>query len=192
MSNIKWKKKDDKLVDISSEDTSKVVKDGVDLHKNLQQSKRSSKEVDPSVLANKTAPLTNISANAMPNNLKSQDTARLWKSLSNVNISGHSNVDVDIHSLVEIEENLDKELEEAQNHRRLCEIEERNALKAYRKAQRALIEANARCTVLYRERELCSARYRSLIGTIPVYYGLPGNMSTPEQDWISQMMYLKI
>ncbi|XP_039051686.1 uncharacterized protein LOC120193179 isoform X2 [Hibiscus syriacus] len=160
MPSVKWKKKDDKLVDISSDDTSKVVKDGVDLLKNLQQSKRSSRVVDPSVLANKTAALTNISATAMPNN---SDTARLWNCLSNVNISGHSNVDVNIHSLIEIEENLDKELEEAQNHRRLCEIEEKNALKAYRKAQRALIEANARCTDLYRQRELCSARYRSLI-----------------------------
>ncbi|KAK8535982.1 hypothetical protein V6N12_012645 [Hibiscus sabdariffa] len=214
-SSIKWKKKDDKLVDISSEDTSKVVKDVVDLHKNLDQSKRPSREVDPSVLAHQTAALTNISASAMPNNLsymdlnqptkvgldnlppskaarelnlskgndyrevtsgdralephfskksqKSQDTTSVWNSLGNVNISSQSNVDVDIHSLVEIEEKLDKELEEAQNHRRMCEIEERNALKAYRKAQRALIEANARCTDLYRQREHCSARYRSLI-----------------------------
>ncbi|GMI86265.1 hypothetical protein like AT2G39580 [Hibiscus trionum] len=217
-SSIKGRRKDDKLVDISSEDTSKVVKDGVDSHKNSHQSKRPSREVDPSVLANQTATLTNINASAVPNNFsymelnqptkvgldnlpcsspskavrelnlskgndlhevrsgdralephfskksqKSQDAASQWNSLGNVNISGQSNVDVDIHSLVEIEEKLDKELEEAQNHRCMCEIEERNALKAYRKAQRALIEANARCTDLYRQRELCSARYRSLI-----------------------------
>ncbi|MBA0814466.1 hypothetical protein Gohar_020296, partial [Gossypium harknessii] len=217
-SSIKWKKKDDKLVDFSLEDASKVVKDGVDMHKDLHQSVRTSREVDPSILANQTVALTNASASAMKNNLRyvelnhptkvglsnprssspskavrelnlskgndyrevtsgdktldphfskrsqtSQDTASLWNSLGNVNIPGHSNVDVDIHSLVEIEEKLDKELEDAQKHRCLCEIEERNALKAYRKAQRALIEANARCTDLYRQRELCSARFRSLL-----------------------------
>ncbi|XWS74994.1 hypothetical protein CRYUN_Cryun01aG0047000 [Craigia yunnanensis] len=208
-SNIKWKKKDDKLVDVSSEDTSKVVKDGVDMHKNLHQSKRTSRQVDPSVLANQTASLTKITACALPNNLSnmenhptkvglhnpprsslskatrelklsksndyhevtsgdktlepyfskkcqtSQNTASLWNCLSNL--------DVNMHSLVEIEEKLDKELEEVQQHRHLCEIEERNALKTYRKAQRALIEANARCTDLYRQREICSAQFRSFI-----------------------------
>lgn len=63
-------------------------------------------------------------------------------------------------SLVEMEEALDKDLDEAQEHRRRCEIEERNALKAYRKAQRALVEANARCSDLYRKRELYSAHLR--------------------------------
>ncbi|XVE99534.1 hypothetical protein REPUB_Repub03eG0207300 [Reevesia pubescens] len=217
-SSIKWQKEDDNLVDVSSEDTSKVVKDGVDMHANLHQSKRTSRQVDLSVLANQTALLTNISASALPNNLSnvelnhptkvglhnptssslskatrelnlskgnnyrevtsgdktlepyfskkcqtSQNTASKRNSLGNVNISSHCNVDVDIHSLVEIEEKLDKELEEVQQHRCMCEIEERNALKAYRKAQRALIEANARCTDLYRQRELCSARFRSFI-----------------------------
>ncbi|XP_022765189.1 uncharacterized protein LOC111310225 isoform X2 [Durio zibethinus] len=217
-SSIKWQKKDDNLVDVSLEDTSKVLKDGVDMHTNLHQSKRTSRQVDPSVLANQTASLTNISASAVPNNLSnvelnhptevglnnppssslskatrelnlakgndylevtsgdktlgpyfskkfqtSQNTASLWNNLANVNISSHCNVDVDIRSFVEIEEKLDKELEEVQQHRRLCEIEERNALKAYRKAQRALIEANARCTDLYRQRELCSAHFRSFI-----------------------------
>ncbi|GAV76080.1 zf-C3H1 domain-containing protein [Cephalotus follicularis] len=83
--------------------------------------------------------------------------------LDTVNVSGHN--DTDLHELAEMEESLDKELEEAQEHRRTCEIEERNALKAYRKAQRALVEANARCTSLYRKRELCSAHFRSLIMT---------------------------
>ncbi|XVE69144.1 hypothetical protein DITRI_Ditri09bG0127000 [Diplodiscus trichospermus] len=218
--SIKWEKKDDKLVDVSSEDMSKVVKDGVDMHKNLDQSKSTSRqlEVDPSVLANQTASLTNITASASPNNLNNmelnhptrvglhnppssslskakrklnsskdneyrevtsgdktlepyfskksqttQRTASLWNSLSDVNITGHCNVDVNMHSLVEMEEKLDKELEKAQQHRHLCEIEERNALKAYRKAQRALFEANARCADLYRQRELCSARFRSFI-----------------------------
>ena len=68
-----------------------------------------------------------------------------------------------MQSLVEMEESLDKDLEEAQEHRRMCEIEERNALKAYRKAQRALVEANARCNDLYHKRELYSAKLRSFM-----------------------------
>ncbi|CBI31708.3 unnamed protein product, partial [Vitis vinifera] len=90
----------------------------------------------------------------------SLNNANLWNCLNDINISGHNNMD--IQSLVEIEELQDKELEEAQEQRRKCEIEERNALKAYRKAQRALIEANARCTYLYRKREMFSAQFRSL------------------------------
>ncbi|XP_065870973.1 uncharacterized protein [Euphorbia lathyris] len=73
------------------------------------------------------------------------------------------NNNIDMHSLVEMEESVDKELEEAQDQRRICEIEERNALKAYRKAQRALVEANAKCTELYHKRELYSAHFRSFI-----------------------------
>ncbi|WCJ19563.1 hypothetical protein M5689_001848 [Euphorbia peplus] len=73
------------------------------------------------------------------------------------------NSNADMHLLVEMEESLDKELEEAQEHRRILEIEERNALKAYRKAQRGLVEANAKCTELYCKRELYSAQFRSLI-----------------------------
>ncbi|XP_071713633.1 uncharacterized protein [Rutidosis leptorrhynchoides] len=56
---------------------------------------------------------------------------------------------MDIRSLLEIEELQDKELDEAQVYRRKCEIEERNAFKAYRKAQRNLAEANTRCSYLY-------------------------------------------
>lgn len=67
---------------------------------------------------------------------------------------------MDYKSLLEIEELQDKELDEAQEHRRKCEIEERNALKAYRKAQRALAEANARCSYLYHNRNLFSANIR--------------------------------
>ncbi|KAJ6429109.1 hypothetical protein OIU84_020696 [Salix udensis] len=80
-----------------------------------------------------------------------------WNFLGTVNVAEHNQL------LVEMEESLDKELEEAQEHRHKCEIEERNALKAYRKAQRALIEANSRCTELYHKRELHSAHFRSLI-----------------------------
>ncbi|XP_031270397.1 uncharacterized protein LOC116128784 isoform X2 [Pistacia vera] len=89
------------------------------------------------------------------------NNASLWNCLGDANVSGHGNMDV--QSILDMEELTDKELEEAQEHRRMCEIEERNALKAYRKAQRALIEANMRCTKLYRQRELCSARFRSFM-----------------------------
>ncbi|CAI0443087.1 unnamed protein product [Linum tenue] len=94
----------------------------------------------------------------------------LQSSLNNARFSSYSRVvdvsqnsDKDLRPLVEMEETLDRELEEAQELRHRCEIEERNALKAYRRAQRALIEANVRCTELYRKRELYSARFRSLI-----------------------------
>lgn len=79
----------------------------------------------------------------------------------NANDSEHSSID--LHSLIEMEELIDRELEEAQEHRHKCEVEERNALKVYLKAQRALIEANGRCANLYRKRELYSAKLRSLI-----------------------------
>nr|XP_015876973.2 uncharacterized protein LOC107413525 isoform X2 [Ziziphus jujuba var. spinosa] len=85
----------------------------------------------------------------------------LWNCLPNESVPGHNNVNV--QSLVEMEESLDKDLDDAQEHRRRCEIEERNAFKTYRKAQRALAEANARCSDLYRKRELYSARLRSFI-----------------------------
>uniref|UniRef100_A0A803N089 Uncharacterized protein n=1 Tax=Chenopodium quinoa TaxID=63459 RepID=A0A803N089_CHEQI len=71
--------------------------------------------------------------------------------------------DLDLQSMFELEELHDKELEEAQEHRWKCEVEERNALNAYRRAQRALLEANARCTYLYRKRELYSAQLRSCL-----------------------------
>lgn len=66
-------------------------------------------------------------------------------------------------SLFEMEELQDRELEVAQEHRRKCEVEEREALRAYRKAQRALIEANERCAILRRKREVCSAQVHGLI-----------------------------
>ncbi|XP_022954038.1 uncharacterized protein LOC111456410 isoform X2 [Cucurbita moschata] len=72
---------------------------------------------------------------------------------------GFSNVDLE--SLFEMEESLDKDLEEAQDFRRRCEVEERNAFKIYSRAQRALIEANSRCLDLYHKRELFSAHFHS-------------------------------
>ncbi|PON49464.1 Tetratricopeptide-like helical domain containing protein [Parasponia andersonii] len=100
-------------------------------------------------------PAFNDMCQASPNN------ESFWNCLSNANLSERSSMNV--QSLVEMEESLDKDLEEAQEHRRRCEIEERNALKAYHKAQRSLVEANARCSDLYRKRELYSAHLRSFI-----------------------------
>ncbi|KAF5201096.1 zinc finger C3H1 domain protein [Thalictrum thalictroides] len=80
---------------------------------------------------------------------------------SDHNLLGPSHVSIE--TLTKMEESHDKELEEAQEHRRRCELEERNALKAYREAQRALFEANAKCTHLYRKRELFSAQFRAFM-----------------------------
>ncbi|KAJ0987751.1 hypothetical protein J5N97_006107 [Dioscorea zingiberensis] len=68
-----------------------------------------------------------------------------------------------LQTLRELEELHDKELEEAQELRRRCEVEERRALIAYREAQRALMDANEKCTLLYRKRELFSCQARTLM-----------------------------
>ncbi|WOL18669.1 hypothetical protein Cni_G27466 [Canna indica] len=70
---------------------------------------------------------------------------------------------MNLESLLELEELQGKELEEAQELRRRCELEEMHALKAYRKAQRALINANDRCAILHRNRENISAKLQTLI-----------------------------
>ncbi|KAK6929314.1 putative zinc-finger domain, partial [Dillenia turbinata] len=82
---------------------------------------------------------------------------RLMNGSEKANIALYSNMDI---RSIELHE---KELEDAQEHRRRCEIEERNALKAYRKAQRALIEANARCDYLYHQREKISAKFQAFL-----------------------------
>ncbi|XP_010534671.1 PREDICTED: uncharacterized protein LOC104810174 [Tarenaya hassleriana] len=89
------------------------------------------------------------------------DNSGLWNLLGSTSVPGQSQLD--IIALTNMEESLDKELEEAQEYRRMCETEERNALKAYRKAQRSLIEANTRCAELYRKREMCSAHIGSFV-----------------------------
>ncbi|KAG9141516.1 hypothetical protein Leryth_024893 [Lithospermum erythrorhizon] len=71
--------------------------------------------------------------------------------------------DLGIQALLNLEASNDKELEEAQERRRQCEIEERKTLDFYRKAQRALTEANAKCSYLYRKREMFSAQLRSVM-----------------------------
>ncbi|TVU49712.1 hypothetical protein EJB05_01038 [Eragrostis curvula] len=68
-----------------------------------------------------------------------------------------------LFSLLEMEELQERELEDAQEHRRKCEVEEREALRAYRRAQRALLEANERCAILHRKREIRSAQVHGLL-----------------------------
>uniref|UniRef100_A0A7N0V6L9 Putative zinc-finger domain-containing protein n=2 Tax=Kalanchoe fedtschenkoi TaxID=63787 RepID=A0A7N0V6L9_KALFE len=81
------------------------------------------------------------------------------------NIDGSGPDNHNLESLFAMEELHDKELEEAQGHRHHCETEERIALKAYREAQSALVEATSRCNFLYRQRELSAAEFlSSLIG----------------------------
>ncbi|KAI3937930.1 hypothetical protein MKX01_027857 [Papaver californicum] len=70
---------------------------------------------------------------------------------------------MDVQTLAKMEEIQDKELGEAQEHRRMCEVEERKALKAYRKAQSALVEANTRCQNLFRRRDSISAQLQGCI-----------------------------
>ncbi|XP_071732416.1 uncharacterized protein [Rutidosis leptorrhynchoides] len=106
-------------------------------------------------LAEASAPLAGITDIISPNTQVSLNNSNIW------NHFGAANSDMDIESLLEIEELQDKELNEAQEYRRKCEIEERKALKAYRKAQRDLAEANSKCSYLYRKRELFSANLGS-------------------------------
>ncbi|KAK2978097.1 hypothetical protein RJ640_009261 [Escallonia rubra] len=110
-----------------------------------------------------------------------------WNSSGKENHSGTSKMD--LQSLLQIEELQDRELDEAQELRRMCEIEERNALKAYRKAQRALIEANARCSHLYRKRELYTAHLQSLTveNSSLLWSSMPQNLVGVGLDYVSNM-----
>uniref|UniRef100_A0ACD5XMI4 Uncharacterized protein n=1 Tax=Avena sativa TaxID=4498 RepID=A0ACD5XMI4_AVESA len=83
--------------------------------------------------------------------------------LNNVGQIGKGGQNTTLVSLFEMEELQERELDDAQEQRRKCEVEEREALRAYRKAQRNLIEANERCAVLRRKREICSAQVHGLI-----------------------------
>ncbi|KAJ4772224.1 zinc finger C3H1 domain protein [Rhynchospora pubera] len=65
--------------------------------------------------------------------------------------------------LLEQEDAQDRELEQAQELRRRLEREEREAFKAYRKAQQALFEANEKCNFLQKKRDLLSNKVNSLL-----------------------------
>ncbi|XP_049933710.1 uncharacterized protein LOC116254780 isoform X2 [Nymphaea colorata] len=98
-----------------------------------------------------------------PQDILTQSAAHVDNKLATCDVQhGDSGqVCMDFQTLMEIEEWQDKELEEAQELRRRCEMEERYALRAYRKAQRALMDANERCAYLYQRRELLSAQLQA-------------------------------
>ncbi|XP_028778112.1 uncharacterized protein LOC114734641 [Neltuma alba] len=146
----------DKRLDISSQTMQSKPRSDTCVDNNFNQTDKHSRVADSCV---------NFNQNGLPANLISNSVPTSTELLNNFNDqsndSEHSNID--LNSFFEMEELIDKELEEAQEHRHRCEVEERNALKAYLKAQRALIEANGRCTNLYHKRELYSAKLKSLI-----------------------------
>jgi hypothetical protein len=89
-----------------------------------------------------------------------------WQNTDRLNCNGQIGVEgrkSRLFSLLEMEELQERELEESQEHRRKCEVEEREALRAYRRAQRALLEASERCAILRQRRELRSAQIHGLI-----------------------------
>ncbi|GFZ14889.1 ACT domain-containing protein [Actinidia rufa] len=131
---------------------------GADVFGGGSKCDRNTKLVDPSISLKQPERIVNSSAKNFPEGSVSctHNHPLTQKFLSAAHSSGYCH-------LLDMEELQDKELEVAQEHRLKCEIEERNALKAYRNAQRALIEANARCSYLYRKRELYSAHFRSLM-----------------------------
>ncbi|PKU68353.1 hypothetical protein MA16_Dca026463 [Dendrobium catenatum] len=111
--------------------------------------------------------------------LSFQKTSGLGGSVNNeANTTEEGNMS--FHSLLRLEEQLDKELEEAQEYRFECEHGESYALKAYRKAQRSLVEANERCTFLYRKRELFSAKCRAFV--------IEASKSIYPSDWLCQQI----
>ncbi|CAM0949529.1 unnamed protein product [Alopecurus aequalis] len=83
--------------------------------------------------------------------------------LNHIGEIGKGGQNTTLVSLFEMEELHERELDDAQEQRRKCEVEEREALRAYRKAQKKLIKANERCAILRRRREICSAQVHGLI-----------------------------
>ncbi|KAH7656903.1 TPR-like protein [Dioscorea alata] len=99
------------------------------------------------------------STNALEKYSVSVPMSNLVNDETTISREGNAN----LQTLIKLEELHDKELEEAQELRRRCEVEERCALIAYREAQRALIAANEKCTILYRKRDLFSCQARALM-----------------------------
>ena len=64
--------------------------------------------------------------------------------------------------LMKQEEIIDKNLEEAREHRSRCEIEEQIVWKYYRKALGVVQALNQRCIYLHQKRERLSAQIRAL------------------------------
>lgn len=74
---------------------------------------------------------------------------------------GHSHRQEDSRSLQQEEDLIDKQLEEAQERRRTCEVQERIARRAYREAQLALQAINSQCDYLHQKRENVAAQVRA-------------------------------
>ncbi|XP_031378698.1 uncharacterized protein LOC116194112 isoform X2 [Punica granatum] len=159
-STVRSKRQDSERVVVASRGPDESKQDGTK-NGGAGQLDHPGRMADPAPVSNRIIPADTMAPNVFTKNAGNPLTASLWSSLDNANASKQGNRD--IHSLIEIEESLDKQLADAQEHRRMCELEERNALKAYRKAQRALLGANARCAQLYQQRELYSSRLRSCI-----------------------------
>ncbi|CAL0318838.1 unnamed protein product [Lupinus luteus] len=132
-----------------------------DMNYDSNQTEMSSRLLDPSITLTKNTLPANMTSNNVPKDLEELSNAVRSNHNGNANVLEHSGID--LQSFFGMEELIDKELEEAQEHRHKCEIEERNALKVYLKAQRSLLEANARCTDFYHKRELFATKLRSLI-----------------------------
>ncbi|OVA18313.1 siRNA-mediated silencing protein NRDE-2 [Macleaya cordata] len=139
---------------------------------NCSHSDKGTRLDDSSTVLNKNTQLAQMTSRVadgaasplkMPSLKKSASpiNTRLYNHLGDQNLLADNSMYV--QTLMNMEEMQDKELDEAQEHRRRCEVEERNALKAYRKAQSALVEANTRCTYLFRRRELFSAQIQACI-----------------------------
>ncbi|XP_057436393.1 uncharacterized protein LOC130728829 isoform X2 [Lotus japonicus] len=132
-----------------------------DVNYGFNQSEKRTRLNDPCITFNQSAVPANMPSNNVPKKIEAMSDAVLLNNNGNVNVSEDSSTD--LQSFFSMEELIDKELEEAQERRHKCEIEERNALKVYLKSQRSLFEANVRCHDLYHKRELYSAKLRSLI-----------------------------
>eukprot|EP00250_Pteridium_aquilinum_P012053 c20480_g1_i2 orf=807-7724(-) len=81
--------------------------------------------------------------------------------------------------LQEEEDAIDKELEEAQQSRRRCEVREHFARRQYREAQEALHSANLRCEMLFQKREILSASVKA--AQVRLYSNKSSLMSQPSE-----------
>ncbi|CAJ1840561.1 unnamed protein product [Sphenostylis stenocarpa] len=195
----------DNHLDNPLENMPRRSRDG-DVNYDCNQPEKSCRLVNPGVALNQNAALANMSSNTVSKNFNSvgflypssSSLTKFLEALNNavllnhndtVNASEHTNAD--LQSYFGMEELIDKELEEAQEHRHKCEVEERNALKVYLKAQRSLLEANARCTKLYHKRELYSAKLRSLILNSSGFSWPSGQHQHPgiELDYLPRLGY---
>ncbi|KAK7273046.1 hypothetical protein RIF29_14092 [Crotalaria pallida] len=156
---IRSQRPPNKHVDNSLQKRPSTSRDG-DVNYGSNQTEKTCRLLDPCISLNENA-APNMTSTGVPKSIEALSNAAFSNHNGNANGLEHSAID--LQSFFGMEELIDKELEQAQEHRHKCEIEERNALKVYLKAQRSLLEANARCTNLYYKRELYASKFRSLI-----------------------------